>query len=520
MIDRHAQLLARLDAVERAERDLVAFAQLMNPDPMDPDNARKSAYQAAAHHYLIADKLTQVEQGRIKRLIITCPPRHGKTALASHLFSAWYAGRNPGKHLILATYNERFAWDHGSKVRDIMQSPAFAQVFPNTGLKRKNQSTARLEVSAGGVLAFVGRGGTITGRGGHVLTLDDPIKDRKEADSPAVRDHLWTWYNQVLKSRLMTKAGAIIIIMTRWHEDDLVGRLTDKTNPHYSPKERKHWDIVDLPALAEKDDPLDRNLGAALWPDRFDEKFLRDFQRADARGFEALYQGRPTPAKGAFFQRDHIKTYKSPRELPPMETLRVYAASDHAVSMAQDRDRTCLLLAAVDPSDDIWILPQTYWGQIPSNRAVELMVDMMELHRPIFWWGEKGQIAGSIGPFLRKRMFERGVHCAIVEEKPSADKVTRAQSIMARMAMGKVYFPAFASWYAPVEAELLKFPSGAHDDFVDALAWLGLGLQSLQPRAREIDKAKTPETRTLGWLKAGTQAREQAARARRARQGW
>ena len=313
-----------------------------------------------------------------------------------------------------------------------MLMPPYAQVFPGTTLKTDSKASDRLETTEGGILAFVGRGGTTTGRGGDLLVIDDPIKDRMEADSPTIRDTLWTWFTQVIASRLMDETGRIMLIQTRWHQDDLIGRLTDPHNSYYDPEEAAEWRIIDLPALAFDDgkDPLRRQVGEPLWPGRFGKTYLQALQRRDVRGFSALYQGRPSPAGGTFFSVDWLHTYR-PNDLP--SSLRCYAASDHAVALKQGSDKTCLMVVGIDKDDLIWVLPDLVWRQMNAEQTVESMLRMMKAHRPLFWWAERGHISKSIGPFLRKRMLETHTFCSLIEMQPIADKQTRAQSIQGRL---------------------------------------------------------------------------------------
>lgn len=520
MTDPRLPLLKRRRAILKARDDLITFTKLINPVPDSPDDTDQSLYIDAKHHRVIAAALEQVAARKIPRLIITVPPRHGKTTLASHSLPAWVAGKFPNDSMILSTYNEKFSWDFGRKVRDIMQTPAYRQVFPGTVLKDGGASVDRLEIDGGGVLFFTGRGSSITGRGGHILLIDDPLKDRKEADSPAIREQLWSWYTQVLGTRLMNKNGAIVIIMTRWHEDDLVGRLTDPTNPCYSEDEAKRWKIIDLPAIAGDKDVLGRKKGEALWPERFDIEYLENVRRTDIRGFQALYQGRPTPEDGSFFKAEYIRVYQRMVDMPPRENMRFYAASDHAVSLEQGRDKTCLLCVGVDDHDQIWIMPDLFWTRAATDTVVEAMIAMMEKYKPQFWWAEKGHISKSIGPFLRKRMLEKRVYCTVDEVTPIGDKQQRAQSIHARMAMGKVLFPQFCRWYADAHDQLMKFPQGAHDDFVDALSYIGLGLTKQRP-ARII---KPPPLHakfgTFGWIKEDTKRRDRERRLAATTGGW
>ena len=516
---RYELVLKRLIAVMDAHDDLLAFTRLMMPVPGHTEDAGHTRYDAQKFHRIMCAGLEELEKGNIKRLIISLPPRHGKTQLASKMFPAWYMGRNPHKSLIFGTYNEKFGQDVGRAVRDIMLHPAFAQVFPDVGLKDNSLASDRLETFQGGIMAFVGRGGTTTGRGGDVLIIDDPLKDRHEADSPTIRDTLWTWFTQVIASRLMDETGRIMLIQTRWHQDDLVGRLTDPTNSYYDPEEAAEWRIIDMPALcvSSDEDPLKRPEGEPLWPGRFGRDFLLGLQRRDHRGFSALYQGRPSPAGGAFFSSKWIQTYR-PAELPA--SLRVYAASDHAVSLKQDSDKTCLMCVGVDEDNTIWVLPDLVWRMVTAEQACEAMIRLMRAHKPVFWWAERSHISKSIGPFLRKRMLETKTFCSIIEMQPVADKQTRAQSIQGRMSMGKVRFPERAPWWPAARDQMLKFPYDAHDDFVDTLAYIGLGL-TLQVTAGAFRPRVTETTEgTFGWMKDQREQAERSVRLGFGSGGW
>lgn len=317
---------------------------------------------------------------------------------------------------------------------------------------------------------------------------------------------------------MMDKTARIIIVQTRWHEDDLVGRITDPTNDYFDPDEARQWKVIDLPALATENDPLGRIPGQALWPERFDAQFLLDRQRADPRGFAALYQGRPTPDGGTFFKSENLKTYK-PNDLP--KDLRYYVASDHAVSLVQGSDKTCILPIGVDKDDNIYVMPDVYWKVAPTDQVVDAMLALMRKYKPLLWWAEKSHITKSIGPFLRKRMREEEVYCSIHEVTPLADKQTRAQSIQGRSAMGKVYFPERTPWWPAARDELLKFPNGAHDDFVDALSYIGIGI-SLQVAARPKKPLKNQQDQRMTFGRLMTEsnrARREAAISRQTG-GW
>lgn len=490
----------RLMKAKQAQKSLIAFTEMTMPDIADPDDATKSRYEAQYFHKALAAALEEVEAGRLLRLIITFPPRHGKSELTSRRFPAWAWGRDPYRHIILGTYNQPFAEDYGRDVRGIVNSQSFATIFPNCTLAKGSQAADRLKTEQGGMAVFVGRGGSATGRGGDILIIDDPLKDRAEANSQTTREELWDWFNDTISTRLMSDTGAIIIIQTRWHEDDLVGRLTDPTNPYYSKTEAANWKIINIPAIAEDKDILGRKRGEALWPERFGVKFLEQFRDRNPVGFSALYQQRPTPEDGDFFKDDMILTYK-PEEVPHISKLRVYAASDHAVGTKNTNDLTCLLIVGVDENDVIWVL-DCWWKREKTDKVVEAMLKLMAKWKPMIWWAESGHISKSIGPFLFKRMREEKVYVNVREQVPAADKSTRAQSIAGRMSMGMVRFPARAHWYGNARNELLKFPQGNHDDFVDAIAHIGLGLDVIiRAPAALAPKKEFAKVGTMGWVK-------------------
>jgi len=285
---------------EWASRKLVRFTELTNP-----------LYSCASHHVRIAEHLEAVERGDIDRLMIFMPPRHGKSELASRRFPAWCLGRDPTRQIIAASYNSDLASDFGRDVRNIVASEEFAQVFPSVGLRPDSKAANRMNTNHGGSYIAAGVGTAVTGRGAHIALIDDPLKDREEADSEVQRNKVWAWYQSTLFTRLMPKA-AIILIQTRWHEDDLAGRLLEQN--------AGEWTILDLPAVDEQ--------GKALWPEWYDIPALERIKATiGPREWSALYQQRPQPDEGTFFQREWLKEWT---EKP--KALNVYGTSDYAVT--------------------------------------------------------------------------------------------------------------------------------------------------------------------------------------------
>lgn len=262
------------------------------------------------------------------------------------------------------------------------------------------------------------------------------------------------------KTRLVPQA-AEILIQTRWHEDHLAGRALN----------HEEWRVVCLPALAEPNDPLGRKLHEPLWDDDdygYGNQLLEAATKTPARTLSALYQQQPTPETGNYFQAEWLKPYTKP---PARETLKIYGASDYAVT-ENGGDHTVHVIVGVDPEWRIYLL-DLWRAQTTPDKWIEAFCDLVELWRPIGWAEEQGQIKASVGPFLERRLRERKAYVARAQFPTRGDKSVRAQSIRGRMAMNGLYVPTAESWYPTLRSELLSFPAGKHDDQVDALGLIG-----------------------------------------------
>lgn len=510
-IVKQLELLERDAKARDAKGDLLTYTQFTMPDPEAPNDVHRSRYKATKMHVEVAKALTQFIKGELlnadgsvcNQLIFEMPPRHGKTQLSTKSLSAWVSGLFPMWDIGVASYSDTMAEDMGADTRAILTSPQHRQVFPTHRLRRGGSSKSNIQTDEGGRLVFVGRGGALTGRGMNLGIGDDLFKDHEEARSQTIRDQAWNWFTKVFMTRRMGRK-IVILTMTRWHSDDIIGRITDPENANYNAIEAAKWKIIRLPAIAEDDDPLGRAPGEPLWEEAYDLEFLMSQQRLDPMGFAALYQQRPTVADGVLFRRENIQRYE-PKDLP--EKLRFYAASDHALGLKQRNDPSCFGKAGVDQQDNLWFT-ELFWERVPTNRAVEQMLSMgTGSNAPLIWWAEKGHISQSIGPFLYQRMRETGLYMNIREMTPigrgdaeSSAKMQRAQSIAARVAVGKVYFPKGHIWDRAIE-EMLAFPNGVHDDFVDMLSLFGLGLQSQFGASAPAPKKAEPKFGTLNWVK-------------------
>jgi len=508
-------LSARLMWGNAAAVDLVSFCQFTTPDPAHLHSPRHTKYDAQPHHRLLAAKLEAVEAGEIKRLLVVMPRRHGKTETAVRKFVPWYMGRHPDHPLLIATYNDTHAQEHGRAVRDVMSSAAYQTTFSEARQQLRNDSQAsdRLQVAGGGIIGFVGRGGAITGRGCIGFIIDDPLKDAEEAQSGLIRNKLWEWYHTVVNNSFNTGAGWLVLIQTRWHEDDLAGRLTDPNNEHFDPVEAAKWQVLHLPALAEEKDPLGRKIDEALWEHRLPASIYQAKRNSPdivvRQSFATMDQGHPAPETGAYFQKEWLKGY-TPAELP--KRLNFYCVSDHAVRKNQRNDRQCIIPFGVDADGVAWILGDVWWQRDDTLELTNQILATMKRHKPITWVAGKDHISGSIGPFLRKRMREEKVFVSIQEVPERADIEQRAQAIKGRMSMGMVRFPTWIPCWPQMQKEILTFPNGAHDDVIACLAHIGVMLNRLA-------EAETPATlkemklkpMTLAAVKQNSAERKQRA---------
>ena len=441
-----------------ARRHLMDFAGQIVPD-----------YQRAAHHQLICDKLEAVERGEIDRLMIAMPPRHGKSQLASRLFPAWCMGRNPRTQIIAASYNSDLAQDFGRDVRNIVGSPEFGNVFPGVNLSVDSKAANRMNTNRGGTYIAAGVGTAVTGRGARIAIIDDPFKDRAEADSERTRETVWAWYQSTLYTRLMP-GGAIVVVNTRWHEDDLSGRLLNGSDK---------WEVLELPAINDKME--------ALWPEWYDiDALTRIKNNIGVREWNSLYQQDPQPDTGTYFLRDWIKHWSIDSK---PKALNVYATSDYAVTDGGG-DYTVMTVWGIDSESNVYRLDQ-WRGQTTADVWIDRQIDLIAKWKPFAWFGEGGVIQKAIEPMLRRRMVERNTFCRLEWMSSISDKPTRARGFQSRMAMGKVYFEPGAD-----VSEFLKFPAGKHDDEVDTASLIGRALDELHPAIiKTVAKATEPNDR-------------------------
>src|SRR5690606_32030379 len=309
-----AQAESEINAVEAARQELARRELAKNH--LLPFILRFNAtYQPGWVHKDICDKLewfsAAVAAGESPRLMIFMPPRHGKSEIGSRNFPAWHLGRYPHHEFIGCSYGSDLANGFSRKVRDLVKDTAYSAVFDQCAINKDSQSVEAWLTTKGGGYAAAGVGGPITGRGAHVLLIDDPIKNREDAESAQKREAVWDWYTSTAYTRL-APGGGVLLILTRWHDDDLAGRLLKKM----AEGEGDQWVVVEYPAQAVHDE-LFRKAGEPLHPARYDHDALERIKRAvGPRDWQALYQQNPTPEDGDYFNKDMFQWY-GPQDIPP-----------------------------------------------------------------------------------------------------------------------------------------------------------------------------------------------------------
>jgi len=441
---------------------------------------------------LICDACDKIIDGELDRLMVLMPPGSAKSTYGTVRFPAYYLGRKGSHGVITASYNDRLATRFGRKVRNLIREDGYKRTFPDTVLAADSQAKGEWETSDGGFYFATGIGGGVTGRRADLGVIDDPIKGRKDADSQLIRDNAWDWYVDDFRTRLKP-GGAIVIIQTRWHQDDLAGRILpddwDGQSGWVTAKDGEKWYVICLPAKAGQGDILGREPGEWLWTDWFSPEWWEQTERTarqkDVRTWNSLYQQTPTDEQGTFFRREWFPRFNLGEQ--PKHTNK-YLSSDFAVTEG-DGDFTEFGVCELDPTDDLW-LTDWWYGQESADTWIEAELDLIKRHRPLMALGETGAIRRSVEPFLKKRSRERRIYARFEWITRTGDKPSMARAIQARAAQGKVHIPN-TPWGDRLLEQLVSFPAGKHDDAVDVLALMGMALDGMvagvEPPIEESD---------------------------------
>lgn len=421
-------------------------------------------YKAGWVHKDICERLEKfskdVEQQKSPRLMLFMPPRHGKSFIASERFPVWHLGRNPSHQILLTSYGQILSDKFSKRARSLARSQIVTESFPNFILDSERQAVQEWETSAGGGYRSVGIGGGATGTGCDILIIDDPIKNAMEANSKAKRDSDWEWYQTTAYTRLMP-GGGILIIQTRWHEDDLSGRLLKATSD-----EGDNWETVIYPAIAEHDESY-RKAGEALHPERFDiVKLTRIKNVIKSRAWNSLYQQRPTSVEGSLFKREWWRYFSE----IPSRFERVIQSWDCSFKGGEENDFVAgftvgkigadyyLLDRVKGKFDFVETIPQVknFSEKWPDAKPI-LIED--KANGPAVISSLKGKISGLLA-FL-----------------PEGSKEARATVCTPIVESGNIFLPRDASWVPDFIEEAASFPKGMNDDQVDAMTQALIYLQ-------------------------------------------
>lgn len=407
-------------------------------------------YILAEHTRLLCDKLEAVERGEILRLMIIMPPRHSKTYHVSLFFPCWCLGRNPEIKITQAGYSADISLKHSRDARAIFTSEKYRTLFPDTvstSAMDVKRSAHEWGTKQGGGYYSVGVGGGLSGRGYDIGIIDDPFKDYAEASSETIREARWQWYAQVFRTR-PAPGGRIILCATRWHEDDLHGRLLSLQELDSNADK---WEVLHMPAISDDNLPL--------WPQRYPLTELEKIKSSIGfKAFESLYQGRPTAASGNIIKYDWWTYYN---ELP--SDLQVVQSWDTAFKTGSTADFSVCTTWGISPSD--YYILDLWRGRVAFPELKRMAIQLYDHYKPQQVIVEDKASGQSLIQELQK-----GTRMPITKFKPDKDKVARVNAITPLIESGKVKLPEQAAWLYEFLQECSQFPDGKHDDQVDSMS--------------------------------------------------
>jgi predicted phage terminase large subunit-like protein len=442
-------------------------------------------WKTARHLKLLCSKLEAIERGEIRRLMVFMPPRHGKSEVVSKKFPAWYLGRNPHKEVIEASYAADLAYDFSRIARDTLKEwgPKLWGVDVaegNSGVTRWGIKDTRGGFTAAGV------GGPITGRGAHLAIIDDPFKNWEEAQSKVIRDKVFEWYRSTLRTRL-APGGAIVLVLTRWHEDDLAGRLLKLAESG----EGERWEVISLPAVAEdENDAIGRKPGEVLWPERFPPEEYEQMKKAvGSHIWIALYQQRPRDLDGGAFKPSWFKWYTK-NEISfhddawwyRDERMTLYQGVDPAISEKESADDFVIATVGVTESNKILLL-DIYHGHLEFTEQVKMIIKKYQE-----WLPERVGIETNAYQRALKQEVIRRAMIPVKGLNHVGDKYTRIMTMTPFFENGQFYMrqaldnePGWIDMsYLPhirihekfrkTYEQMINYgPKAAHDDILDAI---------------------------------------------------
>ena len=437
--------------LQRARQFLVDFEIATNPK-----------YIPNWHHDLIGKELEHIEIFKdrdYKILIVSVPPRHGKSQQCSIDFPAWYLGRNPDREIITASHTAELAQTFGGKTREKVSSEEYKLIFPETTLKEDEKARGRWRTNRGGSYLSVGIGGPITGYGANVFLIDDPVKNREEAESKVFQEKTWDWFISTAYTRLEPN-GIVILITTRWNLNDLAGKIL--THPELTERVK----VIRLPAIAEEDE-INRKKEEALWPERYPISVLKEIQQTlGPYEFSALYQGSPIMSSIQEFKNNWFK-YRDENEVNSLSTRR-FLTIDTALSKLSQADYTGFCDNAVD-KENFWNL-RAWRARLSPEELIQNIFSLYQNRQYEIVGIEKTAYLDGLKPYLDSEQRKRNIFLPIMELKHNQQsKEIRIRGLVPRYASGSVFH--VRGQCSALEEEMVSFPVGIHDDVLDATAY-------------------------------------------------
>ena len=508
--------------LRKAEESFEGYVRLHNPTWQLPDFHNKmiraldllEKNELTSHFDLSGYEQSQKPRVPVRNILITMPPRHGKSTFGSVIFPAYFMARKPSRFVMSTSYNSQLATDFGRQVRDLVNEPLTSQAFPDFEMSPDSRAVDQWRTTAGGAAYFIGVGGTTTGRAANMLLLDDPLKSREEAESATQRNKVWNFYVSALSTRLQPDKDNIppaqIVILTRWHPSDVAGRLMETEDWNEG-----RWLHINFPAVQEKPisgdngrqsrkdlpktDPnyiapdVWRNLSqgkryirkterTALWPERFTLEDLDRRERLNPREFASLYQQSPFIQGGNLIKSHWWRSY--PSDMKPENFTSLIISADTAFKAKSTSDYTVMITMGLDASGDIYIV------DVHRDRYEfpELKRKMIMLNNQ---WRGKGlrgiyvEDAASGQSLIQEMKRESGL--SVIPYRTSGDKVSRLSAVLPLIEGGRVLLPEMAPWLDAFHDECQTFPSGTYDDQIDALS-IGLDVRARPPSTGEYYK--------------------------------
>ena len=418
-------------------------------------HASRNRWSPAEHLLMLSDKLTQISLGTLKRLMVFMPPRHGKSESISKYYPAWYLGHHPDHRIILSSYEADFASSWGWKARNVLEE--YGRDIFGVSVSHDSAARNRWDISKReGGMNTAGAGGPITGKGAHLFIIDDPIKNSEEAHSEVKREKLWEWYQSTAYTRL-EPGGAIILIQTRWHQDDLGGRLLSEME-----RGGEQWDVLNFPAIAEENDMLKRKVGEPLWKDRYNIPALENIRDTVGQYYWfAMYQQSPYTKTGGLFERTWFEITDT---VPPGRQVRFWDLAATEAKKGSDPDWTVGVLM-VHAGNSYYVKDVIRVRKKPGDveALIRQTAQMDGIETQIYMEQEPGSSGKGVIATYAKLL----AGYAFYGIPSTGSKIVRAQPLSAAASRGDVKV-VNAVWLNTFLSELELFPNGAHDDIVDA----------------------------------------------------